>query len=167
MNRCLQRQPGLLRLAVFVWAGTVGLALVGGCTAGGSPATGTSGPPASAETTSSVPPSSSAAGPRITGRTVAGPTCPVARNPPDPACADRPVAGAVVIVLSEAGAEVARVASAADGSFAVVVPAGGSYTLEAQPHQGLMRAPAAEVVKVPGDPSASVEVTLTYDTGIR
>jgi hypothetical protein len=161
-----QRQPARLRLAAFAWAGILGLGMViAGCSAGGSPATGASGPPAATGATSSQPPPS--ATPRITGRTVAGPTCPVAKNPPDPACADRPVAGAVVVVRNGAGAEIARMTTAADGSFAVMVPGGGSYTVEAQPHKGLMRAPAATVVTLPNDAAASVDVTLTYDTGIR
>ena len=87
-------------------------------------------------------------GPWIAGRAVAGPVCPVERIPPDPACADRPVAGAVIVVRDAAGAEVARATTAADGTFLVGVSRRGSWTVEPQPVEGLMGTPAAILVEV-------------------
>jgi hypothetical protein len=106
-------------------------------------------------------------GPWIAGRALAGPVCPVVQNPPDPGCADRPVAGAVVVVRDGTGTEVARVTTAADGTFVVAVPGGGAYTVEGQPSDGIMGAPAALVVEVGDAPSAWVAAQLSYDTGIR
>jgi hypothetical protein len=101
----------------------------------------------------------------VQGKVTAGPTCPVERNPPDPACAERPVAGAVLVFMNTSGEEVARATSAADGAFSVEL-APGSYTLTAQPVEGLMGTPAPMDVKVvAGQPMTELQVS--YDTGIR
>lgn len=101
----------------------------------------------------------------VRGTVTAGPTCPVVRNPPDPACADRAVAGAVLVFTDAAGSEVARATSNADGTFAVKL-APGSYRLTAQPVDGLMGTPAPMDVGVEaGQPMT--ELTVSYDTGIR
>jgi len=96
---------------------------------------------------------------------LAGPTCPVVTDPPDPDCADQPVQGALLIVEDVAGVEVARVRSDADGHFAVEL-APGSYRLVPQPVEGLMgTAPALEFGVELGQPAAPL--TVSYDTGIR
>jgi hypothetical protein len=106
-------------------------------------------------------------GPWIVGRAVAGPTCPVVQNPPDPACVDRPVAGAVIVIRDGSGAEVARATTAADGTFLAAVPGGGTFAVEAQPVDGLMGTPSAFIVEVGDAPSAWVATVVPYDTGIR
>ncbi len=102
----------------------------------------------------------------LTGRATAGPVCPVEQVPPDPNCAPRPVAGAVLVVVTAAGAEVARVRTAADGSFAFDVPE-GDYTLVPQPVEGLMGTapPIPFSARRGGPPPAPLDVQ--YDTGIR
>ncbi len=100
----------------------------------------------------------------VRGTVTAGPSCPVVTNPPNPGCADRPVAGAVLVFNDASGAEVARVTSAQDGSFSVHL-ASGAYQLVAQPVQGLMGTPAPMDVSVGTGPMT--EVTVSYDTGIR
>lgn len=100
----------------------------------------------------------------VRGTVTAGPTCPVVTNPPDPACADRPVAGAVLIFQDASGAEVARVTSTPDGAFALQL-APGAYRLVAQPVEGLMGTPAPMEVGVEEGPMS--ELTVSYDTGIR
>jgi hypothetical protein len=101
----------------------------------------------------------------VQGKATAGPTCPVERNPPDPACAERPVAGAVLVFTNVAGTEVARATSGADGAFSVEL-APGAYTITAQPREGLMGTPAPiDVVVEAGQPMTEVQVS--YDTGIR
>jgi hypothetical protein len=106
-------------------------------------------------------------GPWIAGRALAGPTCPVEQNPPDPACAERPVAGAEVVVRDGTGAEVARAVTAADGTFLVAVPGSGVYSVEAQPTKGILGTPAALLVDVGAGPLAWAVALLAYDTGIR
>jgi hypothetical protein len=101
----------------------------------------------------------------VAGRVLAGPTCPVERNPPDPACAARGVVGAVIVITDAQGTEVARVTSGADGTYAAAVPA-GTYTLTPQPVPGLLgvAGPATATVPAAGD---GPTVDFSYDTGIR
>lgn len=104
--------------------------------------------------------------PGIAGYALAGPVCPVVSEPPDPACDDRPVPGAVVVVRDASGAEVGRATTGADGTYAIAL-APGSYTVEAAPVEGLMGTPAAQAVTVPAGVETPVQVDLLYDTGIR
>jgi hypothetical protein len=101
----------------------------------------------------------------VRGTVTAGPTCPVERDPPDPACAARPVAGAVLVFTDVNGTEVARATSAADGSFMLEL-APGAYHLVAEPVEGLMGTPEPmDLEVVAGAPLT--ELQLSYDTGIR
>jgi hypothetical protein len=101
----------------------------------------------------------------VSGRVTAGPTCPVMQNPPDPACADRPIAGAVLIVTDDAGREVGRGMSDANGDFAISLEP-GHYVLTPQPVEGLMgTAQPVDVTIGEGGPAMTFEVA--YDTGIR
>ena len=94
---------------------------------------------------------------------VAGPTCPVVTDPPDPACADRPVEGAELVILGADGRQVASVRSDAAGLVNVDL-AHGSYLVRPQAVDGLMGTPA-EVELVVGE--GPVGLTVSYDTGIR
>lgn len=101
----------------------------------------------------------------VRGKVTGGPTCPVVTNPPNPACADRPVGGAVLVFADASGTEVARVTSGADGTFSVAL-APGSYRLTAEPVEGLMGTPSPMDVGIEaGQPM--LELTVSYDTGIR
>ena len=96
---------------------------------------------------------------------VAGPTCPVVSDPPDPQCADRPVEGAEIVVQRAGGQEVARITTDADGEGALAVES-GSYVLVPQPVEGLLGTAAPVEVVVEGGGETD-PVTITYDTGIR
>jgi hypothetical protein len=100
----------------------------------------------------------------VLGTVTAGPTCPVETIPADPACAPRPVAGAVLVFSDPGGHEVKRVSSAEDGSFSVELPP-GVYGVMAQAVEGLMATPAPMEVKVEAGPPTELQVS--YDTGIR
>lgn len=100
----------------------------------------------------------------VRGTVTAGPTCPVEREPPDPACAERPVGGAVLVFSGPDGTEVGRVTSAADGTFTLEL-APGAYRLMAEPVEGLMGTPAPMDVTVQAGPPTELQVS--YDTGIR
>lgn len=111
--------------------------------------------------TSSPPPE----GTTVRGAVTAGPVCPVVTDPPDPACDDRPVAGAEIIIRNEAGEEVARATTDEEGTFAVVL-APGRYRVEPQPMEGLLgTAEAQELVVRAG--VAQAPLAISYDTGIR
>ena len=101
---------------------------------------------------------------RVSGVVVAGPTCPVVTDPPQSGCDDRPVSGARLVLVNDAGDEVAAVTSGTDGRFEVELPP-GRYELRPGPVDGLMGiAPPMDVTVQIGQPA---EVTLSYDTGIR
>ena len=100
----------------------------------------------------------------VTGLATAGPTCPVMQDPPDPGCADRPVAGAVLLILDGEGSPIAEVVTDDVGGFALALPA-GAHTLEPQPVEGLMGSAAAQSFEI--GPESSPELVVQYDTGIR
>jgi hypothetical protein len=100
----------------------------------------------------------------IRGLALAGPVCPVESVPPDPGCAPRQVAGAVILVRDASGSEVARATTEADGGFFVPLP-GGLYILEPQAVEGYMG--TATAVEVEVQDGVATEVHLSYDTGIR
>ena len=103
---------------------------------------------------------------KVSGSLLAGPTCPVETNPPNPACAPRPVAGAAILALDQAGGTVARAVSTADGFYQLVLAA-GRYELAPQAVAGQsMRVPAPKSVTV-GPDTVSLVVDFSYDTGIR
>ncbi|MFP5343923.1 MAG: hypothetical protein ACLGIJ_13545 [Candidatus Limnocylindria bacterium] len=95
---------------------------------------------------------------------LAGPVCPVEQDPPDPACAPRPLSGAVIVVRDVAGDELQRVTLDQAGvAFVELGP--GTYTIAAQPVEGLMGVPPEQSVTI--QDGIAVPVTLAYDTGIR
>jgi hypothetical protein len=98
----------------------------------------------------------------IEGRVVAGPTCPVVTFD-DPACDDRPVPGATIVVLDAAGTEVARTTSDAAGHYEITLPP-GPYTIEPQPLEGFFRVAEPVMVTVTG---GVVTADIAFDTGIR
>ena len=100
----------------------------------------------------------------IRGVATAGPVCPVEKNPPDPSCSPRPVAGATIVIRDGSGAQVAVAISGADGTFFVALPP-GSYVVDPRPVQGLLSTAAQQGASVA--PGAVTAVTLDYDTGIR
>jgi hypothetical protein len=101
--------------------------------------------------------------PGVGGTVTSGPSCPV-QKVGDTACDPKPLAGAVLVVRSAAGAEVARLTTDASGLYRIPLPA-GDYSLEPQPVQGLMgTAPSATFTVQAGGLSI---VPLSYDTGIR
>ena len=97
---------------------------------------------------------------------LAGPICPVMRDPPDSGCDDRPVPGARILVQPADGRDivVATIVTGDDGRGTVDVPP-GTYLLVPQASEGLMSVPEPlQVVVVAG---ATASVDLGFDTGIR
>jgi hypothetical protein len=160
---------GSLRIPLLFGA----IVLAGACTAvGATPAAVSSPTPSSGASSTpiaSLAPTSSAR-PPATGRVrmdislVAGPVCPVERNPPDPSCAPRPVADATIVVRDAKGAQVAQLISSETG-HATVELAPGTYVVGAAPVAGIMVPPQPVTIDL-RDATSGV-VRLTYDTGIR
>jgi len=100
----------------------------------------------------------------VQGVALAGPTCPVETDPPQPGCEPRPVSRAELLVRSEDGELILTARTGVDGTFEFEVPA-GRYLLEPQPVEGLMGTAAQVEFEVTDTP---VELpVLDYDTGIR
>jgi hypothetical protein len=109
-------------------------------------------------------PSSGDASTGIGGTVTAGPVCPVERNPPDPGCAPRPVAGATIVIRDGSGTQAAVAISGADGAYFVALPP-GQYVVDPRPVEGLLGTAAPQPASV-SDGAVTV-VQLDYDTGIR
>lgn len=101
----------------------------------------------------------------VVGTVVAGPTCPVEQEPPDPGCADLPVDGAVIVVM-DAGQELTRVTTGEDGTFEIRLPIGTEYRLVPQAVEGLLGTPEAAAITLTAV-NERILVTFAYDTGIR
>lgn len=99
----------------------------------------------------------------VSGVVTAGPTCPVVSDPPDPECADRPVASAGLLFVGDGGREFEATTDAA-GRFEVALPP-GDYLVEPQPVEGLMGTPTSFEIQVMDEP-LDIGV-IAYDTGIR
>jgi len=97
---------------------------------------------------------------------LAGPVCPVERDPPDPDCAPRPVEGALILVQPADGRDivVAQGETDSEGRVLLDVPP-GNYVVIGAPVEGLMGAP--EPIAVTVQANDTTPVALGYDTGIR
>ncbi len=98
----------------------------------------------------------------VRGTALIGPTCPVERDPPDPACADRPYQGSFVVETT-AGARVASFSTAADGSYSVALDP-GTYVIELAAPAFL---PSMSPVTVTVVEDAYATLDLSLDSGIR
>ncbi len=166
-RRLAQGVVVLLRLIALAAAAAVAL---GGCTGTLTTSSSSMATPvvsAGSPSATSIPVVSPAGGPPIVmGTVTAGPVCPVERSSPDPRCAPRPVAGAVILVTDASGQEVGRATSGADGSYQLYVKETGALLITAQPVAGLVRAPAPVSVTL-ASPGQVERIDLQYDTGIR
>lgn len=101
----------------------------------------------------------------IRGIVLAGPVCPVERNPPDPNCADRPIETNVsAYKVSDITRAVAITASKKDGTFEMKLPA-GEYVVMSGPYG--VPLPRCSDVSVSVKENAYTSVQVLCDTGIR
>lgn len=94
---------------------------------------------------------------------VAGPVCAVVTDPPDPACADRPVEGAELVVVDRNGRTVVTARSDTAGRVSLALEP-GSYVVRPKPVAGLIGTP--DEIPLVVDRSTA-PLTIGYDTGIR
>lgn len=99
----------------------------------------------------------------VQGTVSLGPTCPVQRMPPDPACADKPYATAVLVYRASSKTPFVIGNSNTDGTFQFSLPP-GSYTLAAGSGTTLPRCSSIPVTVVP---DIYTEISIPCDTGIR
>jgi hypothetical protein len=102
------------------------------------------------------------AGGGVRGTAHVGPTCPVERTPPDPACADRPYVG-VLVVESVGGNRIATATTDAAGRFSLPLPP-GSYQLRLDANMAYPRL-APQPFTVRADEWTTLDLAL--DSGIR
>lgn len=95
----------------------------------------------------------------------AGPTCPVVSDPPDPACADRPVADAVVTATPVKG-DAREAHTGADGTYTLNLPAGIYLVTAESATVGLPGAEPQSVVLALGADGVG-SLAFSFDTGIR
>ncbi len=99
----------------------------------------------------------------VRGQVLLGPTCPVERNPPDPACAPKPYQTTIRIQPANPSAPYTTISTDASGSFSVSLDA-GTYTFQPQGGNPLPRCNEMQVEVSSGQ---SQTVNLDCDTGIR
>jgi hypothetical protein len=99
----------------------------------------------------------------ISGTILLGPTCPVMREPPDPACADKPYQTTVTVTRAGSGDRIATTASDASGMFSIPL-APGDYAISATGGSPLPRCTSATVTVRAGSYATT---TISCDTGIR
>lgn len=98
---------------------------------------------------------------RVSGRALAGPTCPVER-PGDPNCQPKPVQGSVQFAQEDH--LVSSVPIDADGTFAAEIPA-GTYTVKVD--TGATAFPVCAPVEIEVRAGVDAVVEISCDTGIR
>lgn len=101
----------------------------------------------------------------IKGTVSLGPTCPVMKNPPDPACADKPYAVKLQLVSSGGSFVIKEFSSNTDGTFSVEIPP-GEYLVRSAPTMDIYpicRSSNTVVV----NKGAYTNVDISCDTGIR
>lgn len=101
----------------------------------------------------------------VSGRVSIGPTCPVVRNPPDPACADKPYKTTVQIISvgSPKSSPFATVETDKDGQYKIMLPP-GEYAV--QPAGG-KTFPRCNTENVTVEPGMVKSINISCDTGIR
>lgn len=99
----------------------------------------------------------------VLGVVKVGPTCPVVRNPPDAACADKPYATTVTVKRAGSAATYATATTGADGAFHVALPP-GSYDLSAA---GGTPLPRCSTVTATVSAQGYVNADIMCDSGIR
>ena len=96
---------------------------------------------------------------------MAGPTCPVESDPPDPACADKPIATNIWISRKINPQQViATIQSDANGAFQISLPP-GDYVIQAGPSG--VPLPRCNDTSATVGPAGYTSVTVSCDTGIR
>jgi hypothetical protein len=98
------------------------------------------------------------------GRVMVGPTCPVERNPPDPACADRPLQTNLSVRTPDLKRRVKDFASDKQGWFKVSV-APGEYVIRNADQARMYPTCSAGPITVKANNYTQVRVEC--DSGIR
>ena len=101
----------------------------------------------------------------IRGVAMLGPTCPVMKDPPDPACADKPYQASLVVTTSDQSSVIKTFSTGADGTFRVELPPGTYAIRSAAGANILPRCASQGTISVAS--GSFTEATIYCDTGIR
>lgn len=101
--------------------------------------------------------------PNLIGQVLLGPTCPIERIPPDPDCAEKPYATAIVVYRNGSKTPFLIGNSNEDGSFRFTLPS-GSYILAAKGGAMFPRCDEKEILIHRG---IFINTNISCDTGIR
>ncbi len=101
----------------------------------------------------------------IRGRALLGPTCPVERNPPDPACADKPYQTSLVVTTADGAKVVKEFSTDGAGLFSISLPP-GSYAIRSGAASNI-RPYCQSNGTIEVKQSAFADATISCDTGIR
>ncbi|HAO64747.1 TPA: hypothetical protein DCQ44_02065 [Candidatus Taylorbacteria bacterium] len=101
----------------------------------------------------------------IIGTVKLGPTCPVMRIPPDPACADKPYQTRLILTSSDGSRTITNFSSDTRGEFKIkVLP--GDYLIRSDNSQSMLpRCSVNGTITVKAN--KETETTVYCDTGIR
>ena len=100
----------------------------------------------------------------VSGKAILGPTCPVERIPPDPACAPKPYHGSLAVTSTDGSIVVASFETADDGSFTVELPP-GEYAIRSPLGAPMLPRCSSDIFTV--NSGAYTDVPVSCDTGIR
>jgi len=101
----------------------------------------------------------------IKGTVLLGPTCPVQRIPPDPACTDKPYQGNLEVTTADLSRSIEQFSSNVYGKFYIAIPPGQYAIRSAASANMLPRCSSNGTITVVAN--QFVEVTVNCDTGIR
>ncbi len=99
---------------------------------------------------------------RVSGTILLGPTCPVVKDPPDPACTDKPIFGEFIVQNAMGNIEFARFGTTENESFSISLPA-GEYSIA----WAKLLGPGIQGQLVNVIAGETSEYTILFDTGIR
>ncbi len=102
----------------------------------------------------------------VIGRVILGPTCPVERIPPDPACAPKPYKSAISVWSTWTGSSYQLVSTDTKGLFKLSLSPGAYSLTVSQPSPGGPY-PRCTELKIIVVAKKSQSVTVNCDTGIR
>ena len=99
----------------------------------------------------------------IEGTVTIGPTCPVQRMPPDPACADKPYQATLQVQTADGQKTITQFTTGADGTFKVDVAPGNYVVVPVS----TSRLPRGSSQPVTVEKNKFTTVSVTFDSGIR
>jgi hypothetical protein len=100
----------------------------------------------------------------IRGTVLLGPTCPVEKIPPDPACADKPYKINLVLTIADQSRIITEFSSDTNGKFTVKIQP-GEYAIRSAAAANILPYCSHDALKV--EANKFTDIIVSCDTGIR